>query len=216
MSDDPSDADVLATLAPKSDQLNADDLIDRPPITITIIQARVVGLDPNKQPWAITFTGIPGIDGNARPWKPCKTVRRLMVAAWGTKLKEWRGRRVTIYRDPEVNSPTGQKRVGGIRVSHLSHLPNDRPLTVSLTVTQGTKGAFTVQPIQSAAPFFDRLMALVNAGTVTKPQVHAALGGRKAADVPESEHAAILQRLQAVQQTEPNHDREPGDDAGEE
>jgi hypothetical protein len=36
-------------------------------------------------------------------------------------------------------------KVGGIRVSHLSHL--DKPLEASLTVTRGQTGIFTVQPI---------------------------------------------------------------------
>jgi hypothetical protein len=215
MSDeDPNEADVLATLAPNSKQLNADDLIGRPPVTITIVQARVIKSGDKKQPWSVTFTGLPGVDGTERPWKPCLTVRRILTGAWGLKMKEWRGRQVTIFRDPEVNSPTGQKRVGGIRVSHLSHLPGNRPLQMQLTVTQGVKGAFTVQPIvsQAPAPFYDQLMELVTGGLVTKQQVHTALGQRRAQDVPASEHATILTRLRGVQQTlpdtEPNGDEE--------
>lgn len=209
--EDPSEADILATLAPKSDQLNADDLLGRPPVTITITRARVIKSSDKKQPWSITFTGLPGVDGTARPWKPCLTVRRIIAAAWGLKMKEWRGRQVTIWRDPEVNSPTGQKRVGGIRVSHLSHLPGNRPLQLQLTVTQGVKGAFTVQPLTVAEPtFYDQLVELVNNNIVTKQQVHAALGGRKAGDVPTSEHAAILARLRGVQETLPSHDLDGG------
>lgn len=204
MSDeDPSEDEVLAALAPKTDQLNADDLVGRPPFTVTVERARSAGKGA-EQPWSIEFSGCPFADGRAKPWKPAKTMRRLLVAAWGPKMKEWRGRRVTLYLDPDVRF--GKDVVGGIRVSHLSHLPNNRPFTVNLTVTRGKKAPWTVQPL-GALSFYDQLMELVTGGLVTKQQVHTALGQRRAQDVPPAEHAAILARLHGVQQTLP--DTEP-------
>jgi pyruvate carboxylase len=35
--------------------------------------------------------------------------------------------------------------VGGIRISHLSHI--EKPITVALTVTRGKKAPFVVQPL---------------------------------------------------------------------
>ena len=213
MSEDPSEDEVLDALAAKSDQLNADDIAGRKPFTVTIVHARSAGKGA-EQPWTIEFTDCSFVDGRAKPWKPSKTMRRLLVAAWGTKMKEWRGRRVTLYHDPDVRF--GKDVVGGIRVSHLSHLPNDRPLTVNLTVTRGKKAPWTVKPVPAAAspavPFYDQLLALINSGAATKSQVHAALNQRRAAEVPPSEHAGILARLQAVQQTVPDGARRGGEE----
>lgn len=213
MSEDPTEDEILDALAPKSDQLNADDLIGRKPFTVTIVHARSAGKGA-EQPWTIEFTDCAFADGRAKPWKPSKSMRRLLVAAWGTKMREWRGRRVTLYLDPDVRF--GKDVVGGIRVSHLSHLPNDRPLTVNLTVTRGKKAPWTVKPVPATAPpatsFYDQLLALINSGVVTKVQVHAALNQRRAAEVPASEHAAILARLQAVQQTVPDSAAQEGEE----
>jgi hypothetical protein len=34
-----------------------------------------------------------------RPFKPSKTVRRIMVAAWGPDASTYAGKRMTLYRD---------------------------------------------------------------------------------------------------------------------
>jgi len=41
----------------------------------------------------------------------------------------------------------GGKKVGGIRVSHLSHI--DKPVTENLTVTRGRREAHTVEPLSA-------------------------------------------------------------------
>jgi len=66
--------DIAATCAPKSDQLNADDLIAGPrTITITAVK-----LSAEDQPVSIHFQGDDG-----KPWKPCKSMRRVLMRAWG-------------------------------------------------------------------------------------------------------------------------------------
>lgn len=126
--------DITETLAPRSDQINADDFITGPR---TFIVEKVTAGTP-EQPVEIHLAGLPG-----RPFKPSKTVRRLLVAAWGPEASAWTGRRMTLYRDPAVRF--GGAEVGGIRVSHLSDI--DKPIKVALTVTRGKRQPFTIEPL---------------------------------------------------------------------
>jgi len=85
--------DISKTVLPKSSQLNADDLIGGPR-TITITGVKLVAED---QPVAISFEG----DEN-RPYMPCKSMRRLMVKAWGSDGAKYAGRSLTLYLDESV------------------------------------------------------------------------------------------------------------------
>ena len=129
--------DITATLEAKSSQLNTDDLIAGAR-TITITQ---VSAGSAEQPVAIGFEG-----DNNKPWYPCKSMRRVLVAAWGADSSQYIGRRVTLFRDPAVTY--GGIQVGGIRVSHLSHL--DGPLSIALTVTRQKRTPYRVQPLAAA------------------------------------------------------------------
>jgi hypothetical protein len=68
---------------------------------------------------------------------------RLLVAAWGPDAKEYVGRCMTLYRDPTVK--WAGMEVGGIRISHLSHL--DAAMTMALTATKGSRKPYTVKPL---------------------------------------------------------------------
>src|SRR5690349_24610431 len=70
-------------------------------------------------------------------------MRRVLAACWGTDASEWSGRRVTLYCDPEVMF--GKDKVGGTRISHLSHL--DKPKSIPLLVSRGKSATFKVQPL---------------------------------------------------------------------
>lgn len=122
------------TIVPKSDQLNADDLMAGPR-TVTIAEVRA-GSD--EQPVDVILAEFPG-----RAFRPSKSMRRVMVMAWGPEASTYTGRRLTLYRDPEVMF--GKEKVGGIKISHLSHI--DRPLSVALTVTRGRRAPYVVQPL---------------------------------------------------------------------
>ena len=131
--------DITSTLEAKSNQLNTDDLIAGPrTISITKVAA---GRDD--QPVAILFDNDQG-----KPWYPCKSMRRVLVAAWGPDASQYVGRRVTLFRDPSVTY--GGIQVGGIRISHLSEL--DGPLSIALTVTRQKRAPYKVQPLPAAAP----------------------------------------------------------------
>lgn len=124
------------TLA-KGQQVNADDLISGPR-TITI--TRVSGNEGNKeQPVAVFFQNDDG-----KPFMPCKTMRRLMVAAWGPDASAYTGRSLTLYRDPTVKF--GGMETGGVRISHMSHIDDD--MKVALTSTRGKRGMVHVKPLR--------------------------------------------------------------------
>ena len=129
--------DLTESIAPKSDQLNAEDLLSGPR-TFTVADVKK-GSD--EQPVNIHLVEFPG-----RPFRPSKTVRRILVNAWGPEASAYAGRRMTLYRDPAVKF--GGMDVGGIRVSHLSHI--DKPLSVALTVSRGKRQPYTVQPLAAA------------------------------------------------------------------
>ena len=126
--------DLNSTIVPKSDQMNAEDLISGPrTITITKVSANPGNPD---QPVAISFEG----DGG-RPFLPCKTVRRVLVSAWGPDASTFVGRSLTIYRDPKVRF--GGLEVGGIRISHMSHI--ERDMVLALAETRGKRAPHQIR-----------------------------------------------------------------------
>ena len=86
--------DMASTVVPKSDQLNADDLIAGP---LDIVVTRVSKSETPEQPISVWFDG----DGG-RPFKPCKTMRRVMIAGWGADGASYVGRAMRLYRDDAV------------------------------------------------------------------------------------------------------------------
>jgi hypothetical protein len=130
--------DMASTIVPKSDQLNSDDLIAGPR-TITV--TRVTGSDSPEQPVNVSFDG-----DNGKPYKPCKSMRRVMVHAWGPDAAQYVGRSMTLYCDPSVQF--GGLKVGGIRISHMSHI--DRDLVLALTTTRAKRAPYTVKRLADA------------------------------------------------------------------
>jgi hypothetical protein len=130
------DLDITESLAPKSDQLDAIDLVSGPR-TFTI--ERVSKGNPD-QPFNFHLAEFP------RVWRPGKSMRRVIAEAWGTKASAYAGQRVTLYRDPSVQF--GGDTVGGTRISHMTGI--DKPLKVPLLIKRGKSAMFTVQPLQEA------------------------------------------------------------------
>ena len=133
--------DIDDTTAPKSNQLNAIDLIDGPRV-VTIEGVEVVG---GQQPVRVHLREYPG-----RPYYPNKGMRRFLVALWGKKSAEYAGRRLELWRNPDVlwqGKPTG-----GIQISAASHI--DGPKDLPLTISQAKRETITVQPLpdQPAPP----------------------------------------------------------------
>lgn len=132
MSDSPTSDDVRKSVEPKSDQLNADDLVSGP-ITVTVTEVRK---GDREQPIVVELEGH-------RPYKPCKTMRRVLIAAFSDDPKAWIGQRMTLFCDPNVTW-AGVK-VGGIRISHLSGL--SEPRTFLLTTGRGKRTEVTILPL---------------------------------------------------------------------
>lgn len=128
--------DVTKAIAPKSDQLNADDLLTGP----RTIKITNVNIKSDEQPIVISFEGDDG-----KPWKPAKTAARCLASIWGPNAAKWIGRRCTLYNDPTVT--WAGLAVGGIRVSHMDGLDKTRQLT--LTRTRGKKIIVTIQPLDT-------------------------------------------------------------------
>lgn len=128
-------SNLRPTIVPKSDQLNADQLVGGP-MTVTVSEVRVTTSDD--QPVIVHYEGE-----NGRPFKPCKTMRKLLIFAWGEDGRAWAGRSMTLYHDPSVRF--GGSEVGGIRISHMSDI--EGPIRVNLTATKGKKALHTIEPL---------------------------------------------------------------------
>lgn len=131
--------DISKTTEPRSDQQNFDDYIAGPR-DVTVVEVKKGSAE---QPVELHLAEYPG-----RPYKPGKSMRRVLVAAWGADASLYVGRRLRLYGDPEVKF--GGQAVGGIRISHMSHIP--RPARINLTVTRGKREPFEVLPLEVAAP----------------------------------------------------------------
>lgn len=131
--------DLTQSIVPRSDQLNSDDLVAAP-VVVTIKEVRAGN---SEQPVEVHLEEFPG-----RPYKPSKSMRRVMVQAWGAEASEYTGRRLKLFRNPDIKF--GGMVVGGIEIEAMSHI--NKPLSVSLMVTRGKRKPFTVQPLKEAAP----------------------------------------------------------------
>jgi len=197
MSND-SDFDFGETLTAKSDQLNADDLVGGP-ITVQIIDAKRG--DSPEQPLVLRLSG------DHRPWKPCKTARRILAACVGsTNTGALIGRWVRLYRDPDVT--WAGKAVGGIRVDGMSGM--DKPITIALALNKKAKAEHRIVPIRPPAddkpappadPLADLAALLDSHGlTVADLDQQAADGGKPP---PSTMDSASLARVVGYLRTEP-------------
>ena len=122
--------DISDTLTPTSDQLDAVELLGGPRTFTVESVSKVEG----EQPLNVRLAEFP------RPWRPGKSMRRILGYCWGTDASKWAGRRVQLYCDPGVMF--GKDRVGGTRISALSHI--DRPKDIPLPVSRGKSQTYHV------------------------------------------------------------------------
>lgn len=132
-----SNESLADTIIPKSEQLNADDLIAGP-ITVTV--EGVKRSSSPDQPIDIMISGH-------RPFRPCKSMRRVLISVWGDKGSEWIGQSMTLYRDETVKY--GGVAVGGIRISHVTGIDKRRDLM--LTSNRTKREMYTVNPLTMKA-----------------------------------------------------------------
>lgn len=129
--------DVSAALVAKSDQLNAADLTGGPIVVrIESIRRSTGQADMEKQPYELVITAP------WKPWRPCKTMLRLLAALWGTNGAKWTGHTIRLHRDPDVTF--GKDEVGGIRMDGADVA---KATTITLPVRRGQVKRYTVEPI---------------------------------------------------------------------
>lgn len=98
----------------------------------------------------------------------------------------------------------GGLEVGGIRISHMSHI--DKPVTIALTATRGNKKPVTVKPLEvprqdtkpadastgiSKREFADRLRELIDHGTVASANEYWAANEAVRAQLPQDKILAM-------------------------
>ena len=137
MSENPTRKEVRASIVPRSDQLNAEDLLTGP-ITVTVAGVR---RGNNEQPILVDMAE------RDRPFKPCKTCRRVLIALWTEEPAKWIGQQMTLFTDPSVLY-AGVK-VGGIRISHATGI--SEPKTLLLAITRGKRKETTIYPIEAVS-----------------------------------------------------------------
>lgn len=123
------------TIQPKSDQLNADDLVGGD----KLIRIRDIKISEGDQPASMFYDGDDG-----KPYKPNKTMRKIIAHCWGLVESEYIGRYILLYRDESVK--WGGEEVGGIRIKAMSHI-DDRK-RISLQISRGKKLPFIIEPLR--------------------------------------------------------------------
>ena len=130
---------MRVTIEKKTDQLNYEDFLGGVTRVVTIAGVKA---GTKEQQYDIA------IEGDKRVWRPAVTVLKLLVAAWGDDATEWVGRRAELYGDPDITF--GRDKVGGIRVSRVSHIAGT--VTANLTETRGKRKMHTVEPLPDVTP----------------------------------------------------------------
>lgn len=131
--------DITAALAPKSDQLDAIELVT--PRTFTIDSGSRLG---ERDGHAVAEIRLVDFD---RVWRPSKGMLDVLAQCWGTDARQWVGRSITLYCDPTVKF--GKEQPGGTRISHLSHIDGPRTCTIRASGA-GRKQPWKVQPLPDA------------------------------------------------------------------
>jgi hypothetical protein len=181
-------SDLSKTIAPKSDQLNFDDFVDGKSKTIAVADVKTATGD---QPASLHYDG-----DNGKPWKPCKSMRRVLVGLWGADGTAYRGRLITLYGDPEVKF--GGDKVGGIRISHMSDIP--REIALPLTTTRGKRSPYTVKPIDLGSIKTEGKVAAEKSGEELK-KWWGSLGGAKQKAIGGAEYLEELKKIAGLQPT---------------
>lgn len=127
--------DLSRTIIPKSDQLNFED-VQSQSITAVI---KAVRAGNSEQP---VFIDLEGFDG--RPYKPSKSMRRVLIGGWGADGHSWVGRSLTLVGDASVRF--GGVAVGGIKIYAMSDVEAD--FSMMLSVSRGKRQEHRVRKLE--------------------------------------------------------------------
>lgn len=126
--------DLSQTIIPRSDQLNFED-VQSSSITAVIKSVRAGN---KEQP---VFIDLEGYDG--RPYKPSKSMRRVLIGGWGNEGHTWVGKSLTLAGDASVRF--GGVAVGGIKVKAMSDVEDN--FSLMLTVSRGKRVEHRVEKL---------------------------------------------------------------------
>ncbi|WP_346827251.1 hypothetical protein [Serratia inhibens] len=127
--------DLSRTIIPKSDQLNFEDVQSQ---CITAV-VKSVRQGNKEQP---VFIDLDGYDG--RPYKPSKSMRRVLIGGWGNDGHSWAGKSLTLTGDPAVKY--GGVAVGGIKISAMSDISDN--FSLMLTTSRGKRSEHRVKRLE--------------------------------------------------------------------
>lgn len=172
-----TDIDLTPTIAADSDQLCAADLPE--PRIFEVLE--VFKTRDDKKPIGLRLRG------HDLPWLPSKTARRVLVAIWGPKGRDYVGRFLRLYCDPTVIY--GGKAVGGVRINGATHI--DGTQQGSLPFSRGKYAPWRVDPIQ--APTLEERIR--NAETILSPLAPEELADIQAQNLEPRDYLRALANL---------------------
>jgi len=131
--------DLRATIIPKSDQLNFED------VQTSNVTAKIKGIrsGSSEQPVCIDLEGFDG-----RPYKPSKSMRRVLIGGWGNDGHSWVGKWLTLKGDSAVKF--GGVAVGGIKIEAMSDI--DADFSLMLTTSRGKRSEHRVKRLVVSQP----------------------------------------------------------------
>lgn len=137
--------DLRATIIPKSDQLNFED------VQTSNITAKIKGIRSgnSEQPVCIELEGFDG-----RPYKPSKSMRRVLIGGWGNDGHSWVGRWLTLKGDSAVKF--GGVAVGGIKIEAMSDI--DADFSLMLTTSRGKRSEHRVKKLVVSQPETEKVL----------------------------------------------------------
>ena len=201
--------DVSSTILSKSDQLNASDLIGNEMI-LTVSGVHLVS-SPD-QPMVINY-----IDDDGRPYKPCKSMRRVLVGLWGKDASQWIGRSVGVYNEPSVK--WAGKEEGGVRIKSMSHIEKNKSVTTSeskhkkttylISVLQVEQKHREVWPDDKFNAVFEKMKLSIETGKADAPKIIAHL--QKTADVTDAQKSKLEAVTLATDQSDDEFFNEGGE-----
>jgi hypothetical protein len=184
--------DLRPTIIPKSDQLNADQIVSGPFI-ITVTDVSVTS--SKEQPVTIHYEGEGG-----RPYKPGLTMRKVLILAWGHDATQWVGKSMELFHEPSVKF--GGDLVGGIRISRMSDIKGD--IKVSLAASKGKKALHEIGVLRQSPELVAALASIAAATNKATMKAAATLAGKVTNPHElDSAKAAYALKVQALKESAP-------------
>ncbi|MFV9058928.1 hypothetical protein, partial [Serratia fonticola] len=182
--------DLSRTIVPNSDQLNFED-VQSQCITAAIKSVRAGN---KEQP---VFIDLDGYDG--RPYKPSKSMRRVLIGGWGSDGHSWVGKSLTLTGDPTVKY--GGVAVGGIKISAMSDIADN--FSLMLTTSRGKRSEHRVKRLEASQAKTEKIsdpQELLSwfaeeAGKMDLPKLNAAYARGEAALSAHPEHLKKLTEM---------------------